>query len=622
MIRPLLIALAALAALPTASAQAAGTPPEKALYHEGPSARFLLDGSDWLIRRDAADVGEKRHYFAATSARGWSNVAVPNAWNATDNSSASMAGSVTWYRKDFKAPAGSKQATWLFHFDNVRYRGAVWLNGRPLGRHAGAYLPWEVRAKGLRRSGVNRLVVRVDSRNRATDLPPARLTAEGAPNGGWWNYGGILGDVYLRRVDGLDFTNVAVRPSLPCPTCAATITYAVTVRNYSGKRRKVSVGSKFGDTSVSLGSHTIKPGGSGAFATKLKVAQPRIWSPSDPQLYDVTLAASGGSGSGASAGYQLLSGIRSIAVRGGRLLLNGGPVHFRGVWMHEDEPKRGGAVSHAREELFVRLAKQLGATVIRTHYPFTPYMHELADRNGLMIWSEIPVYQVPRRVLAAKSVNRLAARMLAENIRANGNHPSVMTWSIANELASRPGVVEERYFSNQSKLAKRLDPTRPVALAVAGYTSIGCQRYKPIDILGINSYYGWYQGKDGELADREGLSAGLDYLHRCYPKQALVVTEFGAEGNRSGPVDEKGTYEFQADLYDYHLGVYATKPWLAGALGTFMTFKCRPHWDGGNPRPAPPFVFHDKGVFDWFGRPKPAAAVLTRRYHEIKQYGR
>jgi beta-glucuronidase len=621
MIRSLLLALAALIALPPAAANAAGTPPERALYHEGPSGRYLLNGGDWLVRRDAADVGEKRRYFAGASRRGWSKVTVPNAWNANDNSNASMGGSVTWYRKDFRAPAASKAATWLLHFDNVRYRGAVWLNGKALGRHAGAYLPWELRAKAFKRSGVNRLVVRVDSRNRADDLPPARLTAEGAPNGGWWNYGGILGDVYLRRVDGLDISHVAVRPTLPCPTCAATIGYAVTVRNYSRRRQHVSVTSKFGDQPLSLGKHTIKPGRSGAFTANLKVAKPRLWSPDDPQLYDVSLSASG-SGGGAKAGYELYSGIRSIAVKGGRLLLNGGPVHFRGVWMHEDEPKRGGAVSHSREELFVRLAKRLGATVLRTHYPFTPYMHELADRNGLMIWSEIPVYQVPLRVLAEKSVNRLAARMLTDNINANGNHPSVFAWSIGNELASRPEAIQERYLSSQARLVHRLDPTRPVALAVAGYTSIGCQHYRPIQLLGINSYYGWYQGKDGELADRDGLSAALDYLHRCYPKQALAVTEFGAEGNRHGPVDEKGTYEFQADLYDYHLGVYATKPWLAGALGTLMTFKCRPGWDGGNPRPKPPFVFHDKGVFDWFGKPKPAADVLTRWYHQTKQYGR
>src|SRR5919112_647960 len=115
MTRPLLLALAALLLLPAAS-QAAATPPEKALYHEGQTKRYLLNGGDWLIRRDAADVGEKRRYFASASARGWSKVTVPNAWNAHDNSNASMAGSVTWYRKDFRAPAASRAAAWLFHF--------------------------------------------------------------------------------------------------------------------------------------------------------------------------------------------------------------------------------------------------------------------------------------------------------------------------------------------------------------------------------------------------------------------------------------------------------------------------------------------------------------------------
>jgi beta-glucuronidase len=278
-------------------------------------------------------------------------------------------------------------------------------------------------------------------------------------------------------------------------------------------------------------------------------------------------------------------------------------------------------VTHAREDLFVRLAQQVGATVLRTHYPFSPYMHELADRNGLMIWSEIPAYQIPRDILIKPSVGRLAARMLTDNIMANGNHPSVMAWSIGNEIRGRPAAPEARYFRQQAALAKRLDSTRPVALAVAGYTSVGCLPgpYKPIELLGLNSYFGWYQGPNGELADRDRLSGALDYLHNCYRSKALVVTEFGAEGNRSGPVDERGTYEFQAELNDFHLKVYASKPWLGGALGTLQTFKCRPLWNGGNPRPTPPY--HDKGVFDYLGNPKPAADVVSRWYHQTVQYG-
>jgi beta-glucuronidase len=396
------------------------------------------------------------------------------------------------------------------------------------------------------------------------------------------------------------------------------VRYTVTVHNYSSTPANVAVSSAYGQRSVNLGSRTIAANKEATFVKSLTVSQPHLWSPPDPYLYEVTLSASGGGG---TAGYQLLSGIRSIKVTNGRLTLNGAPVHFRGFFMHEDDPGQGGAVPHEREDLFVNLAKQVGATVLRTHYPFSPYMHELADRNGLMIWSEIPVYQVPSDVLKDASVLKLAARMLTDNITANGNHASVMTWSIGNELHARATAIEARYVRSQTALAKKLDPTRPVALAIAGYTTIGCQKaaYKPLDMLGLNSYFGWYQGPNGSLADRDGLSPALDYLRRCYPKHALVVTEFGAEANRAGPDDERGTYVFQADLNDFHLRVYATKPWLAGAMGTFQTFKCRPNWNGGNPRPTPPY--HDKGVFDYFGAPKPAADVISRWYHQTVQYG-
>src|SRR5206468_5675664 len=118
-----------------------------------------------------------------------------------------------------------------------------------------------------KRTGVNRLLVRVDNRTRKKDLPPARLTLEGAPNGGWWNYGGILGDVYLRRVDGLDFSRVQVRPNLPCPTCAATVRYRVTLHNYGTRTAATTVTSQYGDRSVTLGSRTI-PAGKDATFTK------------------------------------------------------------------------------------------------------------------------------------------------------------------------------------------------------------------------------------------------------------------------------------------------------------------------------------------------------------------
>ena len=164
----------------------------------------------------------------------------------------------------------------------------------------------------------------------------------------------------------------------------------------------------------------------------------------------------------------------------------------------------------------------------------------------------------------------------------------MLLWSIANELSSRPGPTQASYIKNAVRQAKALDPSRPVGLAVAGYPAVGCQNkaYAPLDVIGINEYFGWYPGPQGSIFDRTRLSAYLDQLRACYPRQALMITEFGAEANRDGPVEEKGTWAFQQDFVNFHLGVYAQKPWLSGALYWALNeFRVRPAWEGGNPRP-------------------------------------
>ena len=102
-------------------------------------------------------------------------------------------------------------------FESVNYRSKVWLNGKPIGKNRGAYLPFEIRLPAglLKRGGVNHLVIRVDSRRKQTDFPPSGLSIVGKPTGGWWNYGGLLREVYLRKINDIDFNTVVVRPDLP-----------------------------------------------------------------------------------------------------------------------------------------------------------------------------------------------------------------------------------------------------------------------------------------------------------------------------------------------------------------------------------------------------------------------
>lgn len=597
-------------------------PSHRMLYRDGPDGRYLMDGP-WLFRPDEGTVGLRAHFERQRSTSGWSAITVPYAWNATDNSAAGFAGGIGWYRKDFRLPAGG--GSWIVRFESVNYRARVWINGHRLGEHTGTFLPFELDlpARYLKPGGVNRLVARVDSHHADDSMPPAGTSAKGTPAGGWWNYGGLLREVYLRRVNRVDFSSVFVRPDLPCASCAARIVYSVRVRSISKSRQAVHVLTRFGTKAASLGTHAIGGGQTVTFSGRLTITHPKLWSPDHPDLYDVTLDASAGSGRHGmthAAHWFLQSGVRSIRVAGGHLLLNGRPVFLRGVGLQEDSLQNGFAIDNSTRARFVAEAKDLGAGIIRSQYPLHPYLEELADQQGILLWSEIPVFSVKEDVLKLSSFRSFAEDQLTQNVLDNGSHPSVAIWSVANELSSRPASGQQAYVSEAVSLVHQLDPSRPVGLAVAGYPSVSCQStYHKLQVLGINDYFGWYPGPSGQIADRSLLSDYLDHAHSCYPNQALFVTEFGAEANRDGPVQERGTYQFQSDFVDYHLGVYATKPYLSAALyWALEEFRVRPEWDGGDPHPHPPV--HEKGLVSFAGFKKPAYFEVQRIYRATQQF--
>ncbi|HEX2086081.1 MAG TPA: glycoside hydrolase family 2 TIM barrel-domain containing protein [Solirubrobacteraceae bacterium] len=611
----LLVALLA----PAASAAAQDVPSERVLYQDGHTNRYLVDGQ-WLFRLDPGYEGLASGFMRDTGTEGWTPTTVPNAWNAGDETPESMKGTIGWYRKDFRLPSSSRRYDWILRFESVNYRTRAWLNGRPIGQNRGAYLPFELRIPSnvLRRGGVNRLVVRVDNVRRSFDLPPAGLSRTAVPTGGWWNYGGILREVYLRRVERVAINTVQVLPQLPCRTCAATVNARITVRNLTDRTQTVSASGRFGAQRFRLGSRRVPARGFATFTDGIRVGGPRLWSPESPSLYSTSFSIS--AGGRPVAGYRARSGIRSITVVGGRLHLNGLPVNVRGVGMHEDDRAAGFALTPEMRESIFRDAKELGSTMIRSHYPLHPHFHELADAQGMLVWSEIPMYGMKTEKIKNVVVRKVAANELRDNVLSNGTHPSIVIWSVGNELSSRPGPVQGDYMRRAAEQARNLDPTRAIGYAVAGYPSAGCHtEYAPLDVIGINDYFGWYPGPSGQLADRTFLSEYLDAVRACYADKAIMITETGAEANRDGPVEEKGTYQFQQEYINYHYGVYATKPWLSGALyWALKEFRVRPEWEGGNPRPNPPL--HQKGVVAYDGTRKPAYADLQRIFTQTDQY--
>ena len=366
---------------------------------------------------------------------------VPNAWNAGDDSVASMTGTTGWYRKDFHLPDRRARMDWLVRFESVNYRSTVWLNGTPIGRNTGAYLPWDLRLPRslLKRQGLNRLVVRVDNRRLRTDFPPSGLTGSGDPAGGWWNYGGLLREVYLQRVDKIDITSMLVRPDLPCATCDATVLARIVVRNYGNDsqprahHRELRSASK-----LALGTRAIGSKDFATFDARIKVRNPRLWSPAEPAAVRRELhrprGRSQGPGLHAAQRHPLDQGRRRApaaqrppAERPRRRAPRGRPGR---------RASRSTAPAARRSSRRPRSsARRSSARTIRC----IPRCTSSPTATGLLIWSEIPVYSVKTQYLKRLAVRKLAARELEDNINANQNHPSIMLWSIGNELSARPG---------------------------------------------------------------------------------------------------------------------------------------------------------------------------------------
>lgn len=604
----------------TVEPYSSGIPPKEALATDGQNDRFLMDGT-WLYAPDPADAGLSQDWESpTTSTSTWTPVNVPNSFNAGNLSTDSFYGSVGWYRRDFTLPTHAfpgyvpaSAQSWIIDFESVNYDATVWLNGHELGQHGGANLPFEftIPTRDLV-AGVNTLVVRVSDELTANDFPPRN------PGGGWWNFGGILDGVYLRPVAEADIDSFSVQTPIQSPTGSATIEAQAGIRNVSNQAQTVTLTGTYGPASLNFGTATIPAGATWQASADATLQTPQLWAPGSPTLYQATLSLTDSKGRPLSS-YSYESGIRTISVSNGLLYLNGRQLSLRGVNLHEQTVASGAALSVAQQAQLIDWVKQLDATIIRAHYPLDQEMEQMADEDGILLWSEVPVYHPGNAQLADPTWRASAVSLLQDNIVTNEAHPSILLWSVGNELGSPPQPGQSTYIAQAAAAVHELDPSRPAAIAITDWPGLPCQsEYKPLDVVGVNAYFDWFDSGGGTTDDRNQLSSFLDSVHNCYPTKALFVSEFGFGGNRDGPTEVRGTYEYQSNSLAFNLGVFASKSWLAGAMYfPLQDFAASPGFDGSDPLGTPPYV--DKGVLDQYGNEKPAFQVMQQLYSQQLQ---
>ena len=530
---------------------------------------------------------------------GWARVDVPHTWNRLGNAGVQRSPVTNvvqgkgWYRLRFKPPRAATGSRYFLQFDAVGTVADVWLNGRFLGRHAGAFSRFRFDAtEAIHRSGANVLAVRADN----SPPRPGAATADVIPlSGDFFVFGGIYRDVSLIvtrpvHVDLLDFGGPGLYANAAdIGDSAAAVEVSGRIANDWKASRTIRVETHVEDaTGANLIANseplTVAPRSVATVRASFSIEHPHLWQGrEDPYLYRVVVTLRSARGEVLDRISQPL-GLRAVKFDADRgFLLNGRHVALRGAAMHQDRPIKGWAITRADQDQDFDLLADLGANAVRlAHYQHDSYSYDLADARGIAVWAEIPlVNQVsldgspPSPALVAN-----ARQQLTELIRQNRNHPSIVVWSIANEidlLASEahrqghaPGLLREL-----NALAKSEDPSRATTFADCCEILPATGEREAIvglaDTVGYNRYFGWYSGTVRDLAPM------LDAAHARHPTLPIAVSEYGAGAALSqhsdepegGPFSVRGRphpEEVQNFFHEASWGALRARPYLWGVF--------------------------------------------------------
>ena len=580
-------------------------------YGETGRGTPVLDlGGKWDFRLDAEGAGEVAGWYKADAAGPWQSIQVPGSYNDQFEGKRNYAGKA-WYRTRFSVPTKAGERA-ILKLGAVVLRARVWVNGDLAGSTVLPLTPVEFDITDLlRKNGKdNLLVVETDNAKLAKGVLDQGWN-------GWQNDGGLVFPV-----------NVVVHPATYTVTHVTTTmssdggwnaAFDIVVHNHTTKN-KVNVSESILDGEKMVwkqSDHLNLNGEETTLHASAALRDAQAWSPESPHLYRWVVRV----GTGKTPREEVSFGFRQVEMHGSSLTLNGKPLLLRGINRHSFYPGVGMSVPAAQTQKDFADIKALNANFVRlAHYPQPEEVYELCDRLGLLVWTEIPVWQTKAANLTDPAVwSDYIQPMLKASVTQHWNHPSVIVWSVANEIPTQKPEVAET-VSREIAYVKTLDSSRLVTFASdRREKDVG---FGPVDFIAINEYFGWYYGKSDDLG------GVLDQLHEKFPDKAIFVSEYGSEsvaGWTPSPTGRPGaknySLDFQAQFLERHLEqIYAPERrsfMIGGAPWLYNDF---PLPTKGNVADHPESLayLNAKGLVTQEREHKPAYFTVQRFYKQLE----
>lgn len=507
---------------------------------------------------------------------------VPGDWNSQSDELFFYEGTI-WYEKDFKYQEADEKRVFIY-FGAANYEAHVYVNGKKVGHHEGGFTSFNFEITDQMVNGDNFVVVKVDNKRRRDAVPTL--------NTDWWNYGGLTRDVYVVEVpktfienyfiqlDGSRTDRVAGWVQLNGDETEQEIFIEIPELNFEKRIESNQLGYAH-------------------FEFELK---PELWSPDNPKLYDIIIRSEN------DIIYDTI-GFRTVETRKTAILLNGKPLYLKGICIHEEAPLRSGrAFSKDDALIYLNWIKQMNANFIRlAHYPHNEHMIRLAEKMGILIWEEIPVYWTI--LWDNENTLKLAEQQLSEMIMRDRNRANIIIWSIGNETP----LSEQRlkFMAYLAESARKVDGTRLISAALERHyidettQIIDDPLGKYLDVIGCNEYIGWYDGLPDKI-DNIQWSSIYDKPH--------IISEFGAGALQGFHGDSltRWTEEYQEDVYKRQIRMLDKIPFISGMTPWILMDFRSPR----RPLPGIQDYWNRKGVVSERGIKKKAFYILQNYYKQ------